>query len=194
MKRGFTIVELLTVLSIVALLSGIVFAMSAGPREKAREASCASNLHQIYVGLSLYSADWPGPEQMPGLGDIRLLPSIRPLLQYIPSRDVFFCPNTTAAMRQTHVWSTYELNFLIVQADGNQQKTTFLNWWTTQLETLGQQAPLVICNIHDETYYAPRETNVDPDLAQPFQIHLQLDGATVAGRFPGRRFQSFPNG
>jgi len=188
--RGFTLIEVLTVIVILTILSGIGFVMAEPAREKAREASCMSNLRQIYTALALYSNDNPGPEQLPGLGDIRLLPQIKPILAYTKSHEIFYCPNTTPAMRKK-AWSTYQINFLIVKPDVNKKLDHYLDWWKTQLALLGQRAPLVICNLHDETYYAPREQDIDPDLAQAFQIHLQLDGSVAAGRFPGRRFRQF---
>jgi prepilin-type N-terminal cleavage/methylation domain-containing protein len=192
LNQGFTLVEVLTVSATVALLSGIVYAMSSGSREKARETVCAGNLHKIYTGLELYSNDWPGAEQMPGLGDIRLIPNLDALLKYVPSHEVFYCPNTTRAMRDGKAWSTYELTFVLAQGDPKDKKNdTYLYWWKTQLENMGQKAPLAICNIHDETYYAPQERDEDPDLVQPFQIRLQLDGAVASGRFPVRRHQLF---
>ena len=190
MRHAFTLVELLTILAILTLLAGIIFAMSAGPREKGRETMCSSNLHQIYLGLQLYSADYPGPEQMPGLGDIKLLPRVPAILKYVPSHDVFYCPNSTAAMKKK-AWSTYEINFLLLDPTQDPKIATYLDQWEAELKNLGGASPLVICNIHDETYYGPTEQDVDPDLVSPYQIHLRLDGGVTAGRFPGKRHRSF---
>jgi prepilin-type N-terminal cleavage/methylation domain-containing protein len=190
MRRGFTFVEVLTVIAILALLAGVVFAMSAAPREKGRESACSNNLHQIYLGLELYSADYPGPEQLPGLGDIRLLPNVPAILQYVPSHDVFYCPNSTAKMRK-RAWSTYEINFQLLGPSSNPKINMYLAQWEAELQSLGTATPLVICNVHDETYYAPLEQDLDPDLVRPFQLHLRLDGGVTAGRFPGRRHRQF---
>lgn len=189
-RRAFAMVEVLAVFAIVALVSGVVFAMSAGSREKARESSCMSNMHQIYTALALYSADNPGPEEFPGMGDIKLLPVVTDILPYVKSHDVFYCPNSTQAMKRD-AWSTYEMNFLLIHPGDNARLKSYMDQWENELHNLGATTPIVICNIHDETYYAPAEQDIDADLAEPFQIHLQLDGSVKAGRFPGKRHRSF---
>ncbi|NCQ32931.1 MAG: prepilin-type N-terminal cleavage/methylation domain-containing protein, partial [Armatimonadetes bacterium] len=45
--RGFTLIELLVVIAIIAILAAILFPVFAKAREKARQASCASNEKQM---------------------------------------------------------------------------------------------------------------------------------------------------
>jgi len=54
---GFTLIELLVVIAIIALLAAILFPVFAQAREKARQSSCASNLKQLGVALSMYVQD-----------------------------------------------------------------------------------------------------------------------------------------
>lgn len=61
MKRsGFTLVELLTVVAIIAVLAAILFPVFARARESARRASCQSNLKQIGLAGMQYAADYDG--------------------------------------------------------------------------------------------------------------------------------------
>jgi prepilin-type N-terminal cleavage/methylation domain-containing protein/prepilin-type processing-associated H-X9-DG protein len=57
-KHGFTLVELLTVIAIIALLAAILFPVFGRVRESARRSSCQSNLKQIGLGMLQYVQDY----------------------------------------------------------------------------------------------------------------------------------------
>ena len=54
---GFTIVELLTVLSIVAILAAILFPVLIKAKETANISVCLSNMRQLGTGLNMYLND-----------------------------------------------------------------------------------------------------------------------------------------
>jgi prepilin-type N-terminal cleavage/methylation domain-containing protein/prepilin-type processing-associated H-X9-DG protein len=58
MRRGFTLIELLVVIAIIAILAAILFPVFARAREKARQASCQSNVKQLMLGIIMYSSDY----------------------------------------------------------------------------------------------------------------------------------------
>jgi prepilin-type N-terminal cleavage/methylation domain-containing protein len=57
-KSAFTLIELLVVIAIIAILAAILFPVFAQAREKAREASCTSNMKQIALALRMYAQDY----------------------------------------------------------------------------------------------------------------------------------------
>ena len=61
---GFTLVEILLVVGIVAILAVFLNAALASAKERGRETTCISNLKQIYSALQLYKSDF-GDEAWP---------------------------------------------------------------------------------------------------------------------------------
>lgn len=59
-RYGFTLIELLVVIAIIAILAAILFPVFAQAREKARQASCQSNLKQMGTAVRMYTDDNDG--------------------------------------------------------------------------------------------------------------------------------------
>lgn len=59
-SRGFTLVELLTVIAIIAVLAAILFPVFSRARESARRTTCLSHLQQIGNAAGIYSNDYNG--------------------------------------------------------------------------------------------------------------------------------------
>src|SRR3954454_14325368 len=58
--KGFTLIELLVVIAIIAILAAILFPVFARAREAARSTSCASNLRQLGMAMTMYGQDNEG--------------------------------------------------------------------------------------------------------------------------------------
>ncbi|BDI31609.1 hypothetical protein CCAX7_36600 [Capsulimonas corticalis] len=56
-RKGFTLIELLVVIAIISIIAAILLPVMAQAREKARQASCLSNLHQIGFAWMQYCQD-----------------------------------------------------------------------------------------------------------------------------------------
>ncbi len=95
-QRGFTLIELLVVIAIIAILASILFPVFAQAREKARGASCQSNLKQIATSVSMYLQDYD--EMLPmGIQNDWWGTWARNVQPYVKNLQVFRCPSDGVA-------------------------------------------------------------------------------------------------
>jgi prepilin-type N-terminal cleavage/methylation domain-containing protein/prepilin-type processing-associated H-X9-DG protein len=122
-NRAFTLIELLVVIAIIAILAAILFPVFAQAREKARQASCASNEKQLGIAMIQYSQD--SDEQLPcgdngytGVGQNTFIGGwASQLYPYVKSDYVYTCPDepgTNAVLNPGSVWVDYAMNSAII--------------------------------------------------------------------------------
>jgi prepilin-type N-terminal cleavage/methylation domain-containing protein/prepilin-type processing-associated H-X9-DG protein len=102
-RNGFTLVELLVVISIIALLMGILVPCLGRSRSMARKILCGARMRQISIAIDLYSANWN--DSIVTAKDVRatidgqsawnfeLLPYMcKEQTEDFDSHEVWFCP------------------------------------------------------------------------------------------------------
>ncbi len=67
-RQGFTLVELLTVIVLIAILASLLFPAFSRSREAGRNAVCKNNMRQLGLAMMMYTGD--GRDYLPWAGDI----------------------------------------------------------------------------------------------------------------------------
>ncbi len=110
-RRGFTLVELLTVIGIIAVLVAILFPVLGRARSSARKARCLSNLQQLGTAIETYVQDnhgflppWsithPGinpwtapPDAIKNVADPSVATWDTSIMSYLRNVDLLVCPD-----------------------------------------------------------------------------------------------------
>lgn len=129
-RNAFTLIELLVVIAIIAILAAILFPVFAQAREKARQATCTSNLKQIVLAANMYAQDydeiWPGNINYGGNNQIFWWQGLPPYIQkgkaitnaYDSANNgtnaggVFTCPSATPEQNLLRPASTNHLDYI----------------------------------------------------------------------------------
>jgi prepilin-type N-terminal cleavage/methylation domain-containing protein/prepilin-type processing-associated H-X9-DG protein len=102
-RSAFTLIELLVVIAIIAILAAILFPVFAQAREKARTASCQSNLKQLSMAVIMYKQDYDEHFPFGGwltnaagndCGNIATWDWQNSVAPYVKNKGVYRCPSS----------------------------------------------------------------------------------------------------
>lgn len=98
-RPGFTLIEILVVIAIIAILAAILFPVFARARENARRSSCQSNMKQLSLSVIQYVQDYDG--LLPVLHNSGTVTSpFAPVEPYFKSTQILACPSAPTMKNQ----------------------------------------------------------------------------------------------
>ena len=99
-EQGFSLMELLVVMAVVALLAALLLVALSSAKARARRTGCMNNLRQINLGLRMYCDDHS--DKTPAVGTITVVNYKQAMKSYVglngpssPQDKVFACPSDT---------------------------------------------------------------------------------------------------
>ena len=104
-QRGFSLMELLAVIAVIAVLTSLLWPAAARAKDRARTVRCTAQLHQLGLAMALYSDDHQGLLP-PAHAEVTWttvdpLPWTRPLLSYYDTTNLLRCPAYSRVHQQS---------------------------------------------------------------------------------------------
>ncbi len=147
-QAAFTLVELLVVVAIILLMAALLFPVLTSAREKSRQTTCVSNLHQIGLAIGIYNQDYDGyfpyaispvekednfwysyspsfARQVPFLPEFNIV--IQP---YVNSQKVFKCPSDHGF--DNFLWPRNAYS-IFLDAPNEAHPSAYIQWNTSYL-------------------------------------------------------------
>jgi prepilin-type N-terminal cleavage/methylation domain-containing protein len=169
---GFSLIELLMVLAIIAALAALLLPALAGARDKGRQLACENNLKQLVTSVLMYAADnegklpqnypegdanriWvPGNMQVMQQATNQMLIRQSKLFPYANHTSLYRCPSDHSSMNGTPRVRSYSMNGWVgsrfMQQDSTQTRfRTFVR--DSELAAAGAASIWLIADEHESS-------------------------------------------
>ena len=203
MKKSmyFTLIELLVVIAIIAILAGMLLPALNKAREKARAASCMSNMKQISTGIMMYVDDnqgmlpvyaWNSNEMMlimPYVGATNAWGSQGSALWQPKNKTLFLCPSASMSLSGIENYASIYTPYAHPNESWMGNHLSNRNMWVSEqcgdpagysarLESMSSDAPLF-----GESYYVSFSST---GITWPIQVnwtHKQVEDGSANPSF-----------
>ncbi|MFZ4508929.1 MAG: type II secretion system protein [Fimbriimonas sp.] len=155
MNKGFTLIEVLVSVAIVAIIAAITFPVYQRSKLSANQSVCISNLQRLGVALALYRSDWAGSD-VGSPAKMGMPPSIEDMAVNVRCRGNVPSPGVNGYTRNYEVLAS--------------RSPSFDRAWTRYVEMTGMSA-VWLCDTSHQDFY-PRSLTWDSWRA----LALRLDG------------------
>jgi prepilin-type N-terminal cleavage/methylation domain-containing protein/prepilin-type processing-associated H-X9-DG protein len=136
MKKGFTVVELMVSIAVMAVLAAILFPAFAETKDDAAQTTCLSNLKQIATAMLVYAQDNGGMLPPQGYENKEKAPVdgyyygkswfwMQMLQPYIKNMKIVYCPAISESMKP--IWGHYGYNAAIAWETKSRAVSTIKN-------------------------------------------------------------------
>ncbi len=148
-KRALTLIEILTVITILAILVAILIPVITTAKLSAKKTVCANQLRQVGVALQLYSDDANGeyPVQLSTFSGT-IIRSVDPLVTY-GTKSIMRCPLDKPLGRGRQLGNelliprSYSFNWILWEGESG------VDAWQTLLQ-LDSNPVVARCNFHEQ--------------------------------------------
>jgi prepilin-type N-terminal cleavage/methylation domain-containing protein/prepilin-type processing-associated H-X9-DG protein len=172
LRRGFTLVELLVVIAVIALLAALLLPALASAKAKTKRVACLSNMRQVSLAVSFYAGEFVGRLPNPKAKNTfdfnnakapdNPLKLLRPFVGLINSNaaaPVYVCPGAQPTTKADYAPVGTSSTALTI----NQ---VVMNW---RAERLGNPARTVVMQenyaLMSYLWYQPENVDADPSTA-----------------------------
>jgi len=177
-SQGFTLIEILVVIAIIAVLTAIVYSAFFVVRKRSADTICISHLRQIGIALKMYAQDY---DDYPRYNDFfpRALEQIYPV--YLTDFRLLKCPNVPESIGpgadRTNYGYLYKMKSPPLPKD--EPPGPAMMTWEEAYRHRGESLPLVDCNYHGlDLKNTPAETYSNGKLQlRRMSIVLRMDGS-----------------